>query len=141
MSLESYRDLKVWQKGMEIAELCYRLTRKFPREEMHGGLGSQINRASSRIPANIAEGYGRAHRKEYLQYVRIANGSLKELETHLILSQRVGLAVKEEVEIILELCDAEGRMLLSLIRSLEGALPAQQVTPDTLHPTPYSLRC
>ena len=121
MSLKSYRDLKVWQRGMEIAELCYKTTRKLPREEAFGGLISQINRSSSRISANIAEGYGRGSRKEYLQFLRIANGSLKELETHLLLSSRVGLADPAEVDAILVLCDEHGRMLLKLIRSLEGA--------------------
>jgi four helix bundle protein len=120
LGLESYRELKVWQRDMEIAETCYRLTHRFPREESFGGMASQINRAASRIPANIAEGYGRGSRKEYLQFVRIANGSLKELETHLILSGRVLLADQSEVETILALCDEEGRMLLNLIRSLQG---------------------
>jgi four helix bundle protein len=104
---------------MEIAELCYRLTRRFPREEAFG-LTSQINRSSSRIPANIAEGYGRFGRKEYLYFIRVSNGSVKELETHLILSCRVELADRESVDQILELCDQEGRMLLSLLRSIEG---------------------
>src|SRR5438128_2288659 len=79
MGLESYRDLRVWQLSMQLAEDCYRLTRSFPREETFG-LTSQIRRASSRIPANIAEGYGRSHRGEYLQFLRVAQGSLKELE-------------------------------------------------------------
>ena len=123
MSVESYRDLRVWQTGMDIAERCYRLTRKFPKSEAFG-LTSQINRASSRIPANIAESYGRASRKEYLQFVRIANGSLKELETHLILSVRVGISDQAEVDEILELCAEEGRMLLNLMRSLDMPFPA-----------------
>lgn len=118
MALESYRELNVWRKGMLIAELCYRLTRKFPKSEAFG-LTSQINRSSSRIPANIAEGYGRGSRKEYAHFVRIANGSLKELETHLILSYRIGIAAQDEVDGILGHCDEEGRMLLNLIRSLE----------------------
>jgi four helix bundle protein len=119
VAIESYRDLKVWQKGMQVAELSYRLTRTFPREEAYA-MTSQINRASSRIPANIAEGYGRTGRKEYLYFLRIANGSLKELETHLILSCRVGLSRPSDVDELLAHCDEEGKMLLSLIRSLEG---------------------
>jgi four helix bundle protein len=122
VGLESYRDLKVWQKGMEIAERYYVLTRTFPKSELYG-LTSQINRSAAGIPANIAEGYGRASRKEYVQFVRIANGSLKELETHLILGYRVGIADKDEAEEVLLLCEEEGRMLLNLIRSLEGAVP------------------
>ena len=79
MGLGSYRELRVWQMSMRLAEDCYRLTRTFPKEELFG-LTSQIRRASSRIPANIAEGYGRGHRGEYLQFLRIAQGSLNELE-------------------------------------------------------------
>ena len=67
---------------MKIAEACFRLTRKFPREEMYG-MASQVRRAANSIPANIAEGYGRENRAELFQYLRIAQGSLKELETHL----------------------------------------------------------
>jgi four helix bundle protein len=120
MPLESYRDLKVWQLGMRIAELCYPLTRQFPREELFG-LTNQIRRASSRIPANIAEGYGRGHRGEYLQFLRIARGSLKETETHLLLAVRVGLAQEEAVSGILALCDEEGKMLGSLMRGIESS--------------------
>ena len=120
MPLESYRDLKVWRKGMDLAVLCYRLTRTFPREEAFGGITSQITRASSRIPATIAEGYGRGSRKEYLYFLRVANGSLKELETHIILSYRVEMCTEQKANEILCLCDEEGRMLSTLIRSLEG---------------------
>lgn len=113
--VDSYRDLKVWQMGMEIAELCSRLTRNFPKEELFG-MTSQVRRASVSMPANIAEGYGRQLRGEYLHFLRIAQGSLKELETHLLLSVRVELAVKEEIDPILALCDEEGRMLLGLMK-------------------------
>jgi four helix bundle protein len=71
--VRSYRDMKVWQLGMQIAVACYRLTRTFPPEE-RSGLTSQVCRASSRIPANIAEGYGRGHRREYVHFLWIANG-------------------------------------------------------------------
>lgn len=119
MKLESYRDLKVWQIGMEIAVQCYQLTRDFPKSELYG-MTSQIRRASSSIPANIAEGYARQYRKEYIQYLRIANGSLKELETHLILSARVELASLNSIQVLLLNCEELGRMLLALIRSLES---------------------
>src|SRR5437879_4576465 len=95
--LRSYRELKVWQLGMRIAVACYRLTKKFPSTERYG-LTSQNQRSSSRIPANVAEGYGRGHRPEYLQFLRIANGSLNELETHLTLSVMVELAASDEVD-------------------------------------------
>jgi len=117
MTISSYRDLTVWQKGMELAEICYQLTRQFPREEMFG-LTSQIRRAAVSIPANIAEGWGREGTQEYIHFLRIAQGSLKELETHLILSQRVGIAAEKIVSPALGLCDEVGRMMRSLIGSL-----------------------
>jgi four helix bundle protein len=117
MSIESYRDLRVWQEAMDLAESCYRLTAAFPRDELFG-LTSQIRRASSSIPANIAEGYGRASAGSYVQFLRVAQGSLKELETHLLLAGRVGLLAAESSEPVLSSCDALGRMLLGLIRSI-----------------------
>jgi four helix bundle protein len=80
-AFQSYRDLRVWQEAMALAELCYRHTRDFPREELFG-LTTQIRRAAASIPANIAEGWGRESTGAYLQFLRIAQGSCKELETH-----------------------------------------------------------
>jgi len=105
---------------MDIAVPCYRLTRRFPTEERFG-LTSQIQRSSSRIPANIAEGYGRGRRAEYCHFLRIANGSLKELETHLELTVRVEIADADDVKPILSLCVEEGKMLWSQIKSLESS--------------------
>jgi four helix bundle protein len=115
--IRSYRDLKVWQDGMTLAEGCYRLTGEFPREELYG-LTSQLRRAAVSIPANIAEGYGRNTTKAYVSFLRIAQGSLKELETHLLLSKRLGFAAGDKVQPLLALSDAIGRMLLSLARSV-----------------------
>ena len=93
-------------------------TRAFPKEEMFG-LTSQIRRASSSVPANIAEGYGRESRRDYIKFLRIAQGSLKELETHWILAREVGLAQHKAVEPLLDETDALGRMLRALIRRLQ----------------------
>jgi four helix bundle protein len=117
--IKSYRDLRVWQKAMDIAESCYLITREFPKEEIYG-MTSQIRRAAASIPANIAEGYGREYRAEYVHFLRIAQGSLKELETHLLLSVRVKLLTPEAVNLVLSECEFLGRMLRSLIRSLVG---------------------
>jgi four helix bundle protein len=117
MGLESYRELRVWQQGMNVAEMSFHLTRPFPREELFG-MTSQIRRTAASIPANIAEGYGRGHRNEYCQFLRIAQGSLNELETHLLLSVRVGLTSEDAVATILECCNEIGRMLGALVRSL-----------------------
>ena len=119
--MESYQDLKVWQVGMDLAEGCYLVTKKFPKDELFA-LTSQIRRASSRIPANIAEGWGRGGTKEYVQFLRIAQGSLKELETHLILGQRVGLAGEPQVAPLLDQATTLGKMLRSLIGSLQRKL-------------------
>src|SRR5438093_1116285 len=85
MTVQHYRQLEVWQGGMELAEKCYLATRGFPREELFG-LVSQIRRAAVSIPANIAEGQGREHTREFLHFLSMARGSLMEVETHLLLS-------------------------------------------------------
>ncbi|MBG1271746.1 four helix bundle protein [Nostoc sp. WHI] len=119
--IRSYQDLKVWQEGMNLAEACYQLTIAFPKEELYG-MTSQIRRAGVSVPANIAEGYGREYRLEYIKFLRIAQGSLKELETHLLLSARakVGLTDTQLVTPILRQCESVGRLLRALIRSLEN---------------------
>jgi four helix bundle protein len=118
MAIESYRDLRVWRDAMDLAEACYRLTAAFPRGEMFG-MVTQIRRAGASVPANIAEGYGRDSKGAYCQFLRVAQGSLKELETHLLLAQRVGLAPGDSAAKMLSSCDSLGRMLRSLIRSIE----------------------
>jgi four helix bundle protein len=80
---------------------------------------SQIRRAAASVPANIAEGYGRDSMKEYIQFLRIAQGSLKELETHLILAERVGLTPSSAIEPVLQQTDTLGRMLRSLYRVIQ----------------------
>jgi four helix bundle protein len=117
-SIESYRDLRVWREAMDLAESCYRLTSGFPRREIFG-LSSQLRRSAVSIPANIAEGYGRDSTGSYLQFLKVAQGSLKELETHLILSTRLGFATGPDVDAALIRCEAVGKMLRSLIRSIQ----------------------
>ena len=94
----------------------------FPKDELFG-MTSQIRRAASSVPANIAEGYGRDSKGEYIQFLRVAQGSLKELETHLTLSMRVGLMSESETKNVFEECDDLGRMLHRLIRSLQRSSP------------------
>jgi len=114
----SYRDLRVWQEGMNLATACYEVTKAFPKEEIYG-MTSQIRRPAASIPANIAEGYGREYRAEYIHFLRIAQGSLKELETHLFLSQRVNIVTSQTLETLPQQCETVGKILRSLIRSLE----------------------
>ena len=116
--LKSYRDLLVWQRAMELVLLVYRVSSEFPRQEIYG-LTSQIRRASISVPSNIAEGYGRATRKEYLQFLSIAQGSLKELETQAILAERLNYATTAQVEKLLAEAERVGKMLGGLIRSLK----------------------
>ena len=118
MSIQSYRDLRVWQLAMDLSVVCYQLTARFPADEKFG-LISQIRRASVSIPANIAEGYGRESTGSYVQFLKIAQGSLKELETLLLLSNRVSFAQETEIAASLEHADAVGRMLRALVRSLK----------------------
>lgn len=116
--IESYRDLRVWQQSMSLAEASYHLTRQFPKDELYG-MVSQIRRSAVSIPANIAEGNGRENRGDYIQFLRIAQGSLKELETHLLLAERVGLISAAALAGALSQCGDVGRMLHGLIRSLQ----------------------
>ena len=97
MSGTSHRDLRVWQTAIELANDCYSLVRKLPREELFG-MTFQIRRAAGSVPANIAEGYGRYTKKELIRYLNIANGSLVELDTHFELARRAGYVTLAEVE-------------------------------------------
>ncbi|MDP2118047.1 MAG: four helix bundle protein [Brevundimonas sp.] len=115
--IRGYRDLLVWQKAMVIAEQTYLLSRSFPREEQFG-LTSQARRAAASVAANIAEGYGRGTRPSYASFVRIAQGSLKELETHLMLAERVGVAKSGSIDAILAEADELGKMFRSLLNKL-----------------------
>jgi four helix bundle protein len=118
-SIRSYRDLDVWQVSIALAELCYFETKQFPRDELFG-MTTQIRRSAAAIPANIAEGYGRETPGAFIQFLRVAQGSLKELETHLILSERVALLSPEPTAKLLAQCDRVGRMLRNFIRSLQA---------------------
>lgn len=104
-----------------MAVECYRVTSAFPRTETYG-LVSQIRRSAASVPANIAEGFGRETLGHYVQHLRVAQGSLKELETHVILSGRVGLATAAHVDSLLERTDRIGRMLRGLTRSLQHSI-------------------
>lgn len=105
--------------SMQLAKDMYSFTRGFPKEELYG-LTSQIRRASVSIPANIAEGYGRENPGDYARFLQIAQGSLKELETLILLSKEVGIAESTTIEAPLSLADRIGRMLRSLIRSIQS---------------------
>ena len=113
-----YRDLNVWKLSMDLATDIYEITRAFPREEMFG-MTAQMRRAAVSIPANIAEGFGRAQRKSFIQFLRIAQGSLKELETHSRLAARVGFLDAERSASLTARYEGLGKMMVSFIRALE----------------------
>jgi four helix bundle protein len=115
--LDSYRDLLVWQKAMEFVVETYRFSSRFPREELYG-LTSQLRRASVSVPSNISEGYGRASRKEYVQFLFVAQGSLKETETQIMLAEMLGYASKDATKSLLEKSAVVGKLLGGLIRAL-----------------------
>jgi four helix bundle protein len=119
MPVRDYRDLDVWQAAMTLAQRCYEVTKRFPKDEMFG-MTTQIRRASASIPANIAEGRGRQGTKEFLSFLSIARGSLMELETHLMLSHRVQLMQAQELDELLAITDRISRMLSGLRTSLRA---------------------
>jgi four helix bundle protein len=103
---------------MDLAEQAYLLTARFPKDELYA-MTSQIRRAATSIPANIAEGHGRQTSGSFIQFLRMSQGSLKELETHLMLATRIELTSADKVEPMLQKCDELGRMLRALIRSIQ----------------------
>lgn len=104
---------------MDLAVLSYGITKKFPKDELFG-LTSQMRRSASSVAANIAEGHGRENSGSFVQFSRIAQGSLKETETHLILAGRLKLAAQNEIEGAIKQCEDIGRMLRALIRSIQA---------------------
>jgi four helix bundle protein len=120
-AIQSYRDLEVWKRAMDLAVATYEATRSFPAEKRFG-LTSQVRRSVASVAANIAEGYGRQSKQSYLNFLKIAQGSLKETETHLILASRVGLLDTKSLSALLDASEEIGRMLRGLILKLEGHL-------------------
>jgi four helix bundle protein len=121
MPLRSYKDLKVWQKSIDLIDEVYRLTRNFPKSETYG-LSSQMQRASVSVAANIAEGSGRDSTKEFIHHLAYALGSLAEVETYLTLSVRLNYAAKTTIAELESKCDEIGKMLRSLQSSLKKRL-------------------
>lgn len=116
--LKSYRDLIVWQKSMELVKNIYFLTKKLPKEEDYV-LTSQIRRSAISIPSNIAEGYGRGHRLEYIRFLEIARGSLLELQTQPEICILVNYIELNNLTPPIELSKEIEKMLNSLIKKLK----------------------
>lgn len=115
--VRGFRTLKAWQKSYELSLEIYKLTKRFPKEELYG-LTSQLQRAAVSVPANIAEGYERNHRKEYVQFLYIAKGSLGEVETYLLLSKDLGYLPQAAYGKVNESREDASRLIRGLIRSL-----------------------
>ncbi|MCH6547487.1 MAG: four helix bundle protein [Gemmatimonadetes bacterium] len=129
-SIRSYRDLKVWQMGIDLVVECYQLTSRFPRDERFS-LTQQIRRAVVSVPSNIAEGHGRTHLGEYLYHLSIANGSLMELETQIIIAQRLGFLALQGCNRLLSLTAELGRMLTGLRQKLARLDRRHKLKPET----------
>ena len=117
--VSSYRDLIVWQKAMDMTESLYRIVKKLPKEETYA-LGDQMRRAAISIPSNIAEGFGRNSKKEYLQFLYIANGSVSELETQLMLCVRINYLKESEIQSILTLLSEIGTIIMTITKKLNS---------------------
>ncbi|WP_292894973.1 four helix bundle protein [Nitratireductor sp.] len=118
MTINSYRDLLIWKAAMDLATDCYRATSDFPKSEIYG-LTSQIRRSAGSVPANIAEGHGRELTGAFIQFLRVAQGSLKELETHLMLASRLNMLEEGRLQELLQAAEEIGKMIRSMIRRLQ----------------------
>jgi len=117
-TVRNYRELIVWQKAMDLVELVYQATKQFPKEELYG-LTSQVRRSAVSIPSNIAEGQARKSTAEFLNFLSIANGSRAEMETQILLAQRLKYVTNETVQPILNLAEEVNRLLNGLMNSLK----------------------
>lgn len=124
MVVKNYKDLIAWQKAMDIVEFVYNATNNFPNEEKYV-LTSQIRRSAISIPSNIAEGSSRSSTKEFIRFLDIAKDSLKELETQMLIAERLKLIDKNEIKNLLEKTEEVGRIMyylkISLLKKLEAA--------------------
>jgi four helix bundle protein len=117
--IKSYKDLKIWQQGINLVKTIYGETKNYPKEEVYGVV-SQIRRATVSVPANIAEGQARGGTKAFMQFLNIAKGSLAELETLMIISRELDYAKTESSTAIEEECQSLTRQITALINRLKS---------------------
>ena len=117
--MRDYKELITWQKGMLLAKELYTITEMLPKEERYG-LIDQLRRAGVSIPSNIAEGVGRESKNDYIRFLKIARGSLYEIETQLYLCISIGLLWKSQTKTAFALCSEIGKMLTATIRTLQS---------------------
>jgi four helix bundle protein len=118
MAVQNYRELIVWQKAMDMVELVYQATKAFPKEELYG-LTNQVRRAAVSIPSNIAEGQARQSTAEFKNFLSIAQGSRAEVETQIMIAQRLGYLPQQQADQILNLSEEIKRMIYSLTAKLK----------------------
>lgn len=119
MAVQHYRELIAWQRAMQFVTEVYRLTRRFPREEMYG-LTNQLRRAAVSVPSNIAEGQGRGSGGAFEQFLRIATGSIQEAETQILIAKELGFVSDTDIATGLDLSGEVRRLLAGLLRSLSS---------------------
>ncbi len=129
MSVNSYEDLVVWQKSIDLVITIYKMVKNLPREELYS-LSDQIRRAAVSIPSNIAEGQQRQSSKEFLKFLSIAKGSLGELKTQMIICNRLGFISEDQTTPLLNECDTIGRMLNGLMNKISESLSRQVPAPS-----------
>lgn len=117
--VKSYKELLIWQKGIKIVVLVYKLTKDFPKDEIYA-LTSQLKRASVSVPSNIAEGFGRQTDKSFNHFLNIARGSLNEIETQLIIAKELGFITNDNLLIeIMSLIEEESKMINAFAKNLK----------------------
>jgi four helix bundle protein len=117
MPVQNYRELIAWQKAMDLVEKVYRLTNDFPREELYG-LTNQLRRAVVSIPSNIAEGQGRGGPNEFMRFLHIAHGSLREVETQVLIAMHLKYGNATTAQDVLDAASEAGRIINGLLKSL-----------------------
>ena len=123
---QSFKDLVVWQKSIDLTVAVYELTVRFPDAERFG-LTNQMRRAAVSVPSNISEGYGRSTKGEYYQFLGHARGSCSELETQLVIAKRLRFGELNRLETVERLCDDVGRLLGGLMKSVRPQRPQSRV--------------
>ncbi len=118
MAGKNYRDLIAWKKAMDLVEKVYEETGQFPKEEIYG-LTSQLRRAAVSIPSNIAEGQGRNSVNDFRRFLAISHGSLREVETQILIAERLHYLKQAQAEHLIDMASEVGRLINGLINSLE----------------------
>ena len=120
-TIESYRDLEAWKLAIRLTKFIYRASEQFPQDERFG-LTSQIRRAAVSVASNIAEGWGRGTTSDYARFLRMARGSIFEVETQMVIAREMGFVGDEVFQPVDELLKDTGRVLAGLLRSIEKKL-------------------